>query len=221
MSFSDESKDNKIYFAVAIFIIIVVVLTIFLSSNQLISAKINDTVLNNSWIEDISERDSGSGFLGLEKWASFTYKNNDESYPAYITVTTFKTIFLMNEQTLKNKMEETIKESFGPDVSIDLESKTTGERTLGNGHSTLYSIYDGNYSFNENNEKIKIIGETWNCGVSGTSIICIGYAQITDNTNNNSEPSLNNWIKILKDIDGTFGEDFKGVGGLIYNTKCH
>jgi hypothetical protein len=221
VTLTDEKKDNRIYLAVAIFIIVVIILTIFFSTNKLISAKIEDDVLVNSWIEDIQERDFGSGFLGIEKWASFTYKNNNVTYPAYVTVTTFKTLFMMNEEDLKNKMEETIIDSSKQGVSVDLETKITGERTLNNGHKTLYSIYDGNYSSNQVNEKIKIIGETWNCAPSGTSIICIGYAQVTDMAHNNSEIDLTYWIKILKDKDETFGSDYKGLDGLLFNVKCH
>jgi hypothetical protein len=221
VTLTDEKKDNRIYLAVAIFIIVVIILTIFFSTNKLISAKIEDDILVNSWIEDIQERDFGSGFLGIEKWASFTYKNNNVTYPAYVTVTTFKTLFMMNEEDLKNKMEETIIDSSKQGVSVDLETKITGERTLNNGHKTLYSIYDGNYSSNQVNEKIKIIGETWNCAPSGTSIICIGYAQVTDMAHNNSEIDLTYWIKILKDKDETFGSDYKGLDGLLFNVKCH
>jgi hypothetical protein len=221
VAFIEERKDNRLYLAIAIFIIIVIIFTIFLSTNQLISGKIEDDILGSLWIEDIGERDIGSGFLGLEKWSSFTYKNNNVTYPAYVTVTSFKTLLMINEVELKNKMEETIISSSKQGVSVDLETKITGERILSNGHKTLYSIYDGNYSFNQVNEKIKIIGETWNCGASGTSIICIGYAQITDNIHNNSKIDLTYWIKILKDIDGTFGLDYKGVEGLLYNVKCH
>ena len=137
------------------------------------------------------------------------------------TVSSFKTIFIISEEDLKNKMEETIKESYKQDISVDFETKISGERTLGNGHKTKYSIYDGNYSFDEGNDEIKIIGESWNCGISGTSIICIGYAQVTDNAHNNSEIDLTYWIRILKDKDGTFGLDFKGNDGLIFNVKCH
>jgi len=221
VAFSEERVNNRIYIVVAVFIIIVIILTIFLSSNQLFSAKIQDDILGNSWIEDIGERDGGSGFLGLEKWASFTYKNNNLTYSSYVTVTSFKTLFIMSEVELKNKMEETIKNSFKQGVSVDLDSKITGERTLNNGHKTLYSVYNGNYSYNDTIEKIKIIGETWNCGVSGTSIICIGYAQITDNAHGNSDIDLTYWIKILKDGSGTFGLNYKGTEGLLYNVKCH
>jgi len=221
VTLTDEKKDNRIYLAVAIFIIVVIILTIFFSTNKLISAKIEDDILGSLWIEDIVERDFGSGFLGIEKWASFTYKNNNVTYPAYVTVTTFKTLFMMNEEDLKNKMEETIIDSSKQGVSVDLETKITGERTLNNGHKTLYSIYDGNYSSYQVNEKIKIIGETWNCAPSGTSIICIGYAQVTDMAHNNSEIDLTYWIKILKDKDGTFGSDYKGLDGLLFNVKCH
>jgi hypothetical protein len=221
VAFSEEHRDNRLYLGIAIFIIIVIIFTIFLSTNQLISGKIEDGILGASWIEDISERDGGAGSLGLEKWASFTYKNNNLTYPAYVTVTSYKTLLMMNEAELKNKMEETITSSSNQGVYVDLETKITGERTLSNGHKTLYSIYDGNYTSSKENEKIKIIGETWNCGASGTSIICIGYAQITDISHNKSEINLTYWIKILEDKDGTFGLDYKNSQGLLYNVKCH
>ena len=221
MAFSTERRDNKIYIIVAIFIIIVIILTIFLSTNQLNSAKIDDFALEEKWIEDISERNSGSGFMGLEKWASFTYKNNDVTYPAYVTVTTFKTLFVISEQELKNKMEDTIITSLDEGLTVEPETKISGERTLKNGHKTLYSIYNGTFFNNQEYEKIKVIGETWNCGSSITSIICIGYAQITDVAHNNSEKNLDYWKKILKDNQGTFGLDYSGIDGLLYNVKCH
>ena len=221
MAFSEEKKDSIIYLVVAVFIIIVIIVTIFLSTNELISAKIDDSILGFSWIEDIKERDSGSGFLGFGKWASFTYKNNNLSYPAYVTVTSFKTLFMMNEKDLRSKMEDAIKESYKQGVIVDIENKTTGERILLNGHKTFYSVYDGIYFFGDVNEKIKIIGETWNCVASGTSIICIGYAQITDYAHNSSEINLDYWTKILKDENGVFGSDYKGFDGLLFNVKCH
>ena len=80
-------------------------------------------------------------------------------------------------------------------------------------------------------DKIYYIGETWNCGVSGTAIICIGYAQITDNIDNNSNENYENFAKIIKDKEGTFREYFRnkvsdelifqGENGLIFNVKCH
>jgi hypothetical protein len=86
----------------------------------------------------------------------------------------------------------------------------------------MYTIYEGNDTSKDPYEKIKIIGESWSCGTSGTSIIIIGVAQISDNLNNNTEINTTHWAKIVKDEEGTFGlEEFIGEDGLIYNIICH
>jgi len=118
-------------------------------------------------------------------------------------------------------MEQTINSASQQGIIIDKESKITGERTLNNSHKTIYVIYDGNDTSGDINESIKIIGETWNCGISGSSIICIGYAQITNYSNNNSNVNLFFWKEIIGDRQGTFGLDFVKNNGLLFNVKCH
>jgi len=217
VAFKGGSRDNRIYTIIAIFIVIIIIITLFwyLSISPLNVAYIENQFLDDTWSEDLEERDSGSQLLGIEKWASYTYRNNNNSYPAYVTLTSFKLLFLMNEDQLKDETIKTIKKVTNQGVIIDENTKISGERTLNNGHSTMYIIYDGNDS---SGEMIKIIGETWNCGVSGTSIICIGFAQVT----NNLVENFSHWTKIVRDKEGTFGlENFQGDDGLIYNVKCH
>ena len=99
----------------------------------------------------------------------------------------------------------------------------SGKRVIKNSkHETSYIIYDGIKNSTNPPEKIKIIGEVWNCGTSGTSIICIGVAQITNYANSNTEIDTSIWEKIIRDKEGTFGLDgYQGVDGLIYNVICH
>lgn len=217
MAFKSDSRDNKIYPIIAIFIILLITLTVlwFLIASPLIAAYIPNNILGGAWKEDLSERDGGSHLLGLEKWVSFTYRNNDSKFPAYVTVTSYKLLFMMNEDQLRDQTLNTINQASEEGIVIDEKSKITGERTLSNGHKTIYMVYDGN---DTSGEQIKIIGETWNCGMSGTSIICIGFAQLT----NNSEINFATWAKIIRDKKGEFGtEDIQGDDGLIYNMKCH
>jgi len=170
------------------------------------------------YIKDNSVESRDNFGLNKEKW----YKNNNINFPAYITVTSIKTIFMMSEDDLKVQTLDTIKEASNRGIVIDEASMYTGIRTLNNGHKTTYVIYDGNDTSKEPNEIIKIIGESWNCGTSGTSIICIGLAQLTDNAHNKSELNITYWAKIIKDNEGTFGlEEYKGEDGLIFNVKCH
>lgn len=210
MVFKHGERENRLYIIIAIIIVVVIILTVFFSSNTLTQAIIEDHVLGDSWFEDIDERKQESNLFGLESWASFTYKNNDDSYPAYVTVTSLKLLLMMNEDDLLVRTEDTINKASGKDISIDFYTRTTGERELKRGHKTTFIIYEGNDTSKTPIERIKIVGETWNCGNSGTSIVCIGVAQITDNENNNSGINTTYWDMIIGNQDG-----------LIYNVKCH
>jgi hypothetical protein len=130
---------------------------------------------------------------------------------------------MINENDLKEKTIETINKASEQGLVIDKNSEVTGQRTTRDkAHRTNYFIYDGNDTSNEVYEKIKIIGECWNCEHSGTSIICIGVAQISDHSNNKSENVTTYWAEIIGDQFGTFGlGDYKTNTGLIFNVKCH
>ena len=231
MSLKGGFRGNRIYLIVAIFVIMVVVLAILFSGTELFPAYVPYST-REGWDEDIEERSGGSQLFGFESWCSFTYRNNNSSYPAYITVTTMKRFFMMNENELKARTRETILEKASEqNITIDIKTGISAERTLKNGHDTMYVVYNGNYNVSENiSEKVKFIGETWNCEKSSTSIICIGYAQVTDNAHNNSELNLKYWAKIIGDKDGNFAEEYQSTGfynnfidpaGLIFNVKCH
>jgi hypothetical protein len=177
---------------------------------------IPDLEITDGWHENLALRNTGSQFLGLEKWCSSVYEINGK-YPASLTVTTLKTLILTDEEELQKKTIETVEETFQDSIQLNENTKLTGERTLLKKHKTMYMIYDG-IDIN-NNKKIKIIGEVWNCGTSGSSIICIGIAYITNNESPNIE-NTENWQKIVMDPIGTIG-NFTGERGLIYNVHCH
>lgn len=220
-----ERRDKLFYTTVTIVVIVVIILTFILTSSKLIFAFVPDDVLKNGWRENPFERFSEDRLLGLEKQVSLTYHN--ESYRAFLSVTTIKMLFMINENDLLIKTDETINERVKElNISLDPDSRITGNRIIGNMHKTSYVIYNGTDHSKIPNEKIKIIGEAWNCGPSGTSIVCIGFSQVTDNANNKSYENLENWAKIIRDIDGTFvslynSEIFQGEDGLIFNVKCH
>jgi hypothetical protein len=222
-----ESRVSRVYIAIAVLVIVVIIITVLFSANQLNHAFIDDkALLVNDWSEDITERFYEERLLGLEKQASFTYES-DDIYSAFVTVTSIKTLFLMSEDELLSKTIETINlEADNLNITLDNTSEISGQRVLNNSHRTLYVIYNGTDNSKNPSEQIKIIGETWNCGRSGTSIICIGLAQTSDNLNNNPVENLSNWADIIKDKDGTFVEKygsniFQGPKGLIFSVKCH
>jgi len=213
--------DNRIYALIAFFILIVIILAFIFSSNQLIHAYIPNKYLSDGWAEDIEERVSDSQLLS--SFCSFTYKNNNESYPAYVTVTTRKTLFMMSENELMDETIKTIKGASEQGIVVDEDTQVSGKRVLSGGkHETMYVTYNATDNSNGVSEDIKIIGETWNCGTSGTSIICIGVSQITDNAHNNPGIVTMHWAKIVRDKDGSFGlGEYNGEHGLLFNVKCH
>lgn len=223
MVFKGGIRENRVYIAIAILAMTVIIIAIIFSTSQLTEAYIEDEILGDSWSEDINERVEGSQLFGLEKWVSFTYRNEDVTYPAYVTINSIKMFFMMNENDLKDKTIETINKASDQGIVIDKNSDVTGQRlTKNNAHRTNYFIYDGNDTSNEVYENIKIIGECWNCEKSGTSVICIGVARISDNANSNSDSFTSCWAEIVGDRKGTFGPgDFKTNYGLIFNVKCH
>lgn len=213
--------ETRIYALIAVFIIAVVIFAVVFSSNQLNTAYIHHDFLGVDWCEDIGERDSGSQLLGLEKFSSLTYRI-DGKYPAYLTIMTIKTLVMMSENELRDKTADSIEQALEKGIVVDKTTGISGGRILKNEHNTMYVMYDGNDTSKNPPEKIKIIGEIWNCGTSGTSVICIGVAQITDSLHDNSEVNISYWGKIVRDGVGTFGTgDFQGEDGLIYNVICH
>lgn len=213
---------------IAVFVILLIILTILFSSSQLTEAYIDQGTLRDAgWFEDRTEKYYEEQLLGLEKQVSYTYKNEDIVYPSYISVTSMKTLFMLSESDLLDKTVETIEEAMQRDgIVLDGSSEVSAHRVLNNEHKSLYIIYNGTFTINNVTEKIMVIGENWNCGVSGTSVICIGFAQITNSTNSNPGENLTYWAKIVKDEMGTFfgnygSTDFLGTDGLIYNVKCH
>lgn len=225
MNLNEEKKNKIIYSIVSIIVIVLLIITLVFSSNSITRAYIDDKYISNGWIEDINDRLSEERLFGLEKQSSFTYRTKD-NHSAYVSVTTIKTLFMMNEKELFDKTVETIlTETKNQNIELNFSSKITGSRVLNNTHKTNYVIYDGIEHSNNNSIKIKLIGECWNCAPSGTSIICIGYTQITNNSSNSST-NFENWAKILRDEDGTFvnlynSNIFQGKDGLIFNVICH
>ena len=213
----DEGEHPTPQCPVLIAAVLIILFVVSSGCIDLTNAYIPDTVLNDGWYENTSLRNSGSQFLGLEKWASATYEIKG-NYPASLTVTTMKTLVLMDEQELQDKTKETITSTLKEGINLNESTETIGERYLLNTHKTMYITYDGIDISGESHKKMKIIGEISNCATSGTSIICIGTAYLTNNNNSSSE-NVDNWAKIVMDDTGTI-ENLTGKNGLIFNAIC-
>ena len=195
-------------------IIILITLSLLSGCVNLTCSYISDSLLNNGWYEDLSLRNTGSQFLGLDKWCSSTYEIQGK-YPATLTLTTMKSLVLSDENELFEKTKDAISKTFKDRFNIT--EVLSGERTISKGHKSHFSIYDGIDS--SSHQKVRLIGEVWNCATSGTSIICVGFAYTT-NENLPDVENLENWQKIVMDPSGTIDNSF-GEIGLIYNVDCH
>ena len=138
-------------------------------------AYLPSSVLLEGWHENTSLRNTGSQFIGLEKWCGNTYEIKGK-YPALLTVNTKKTVMLTAESELERQARETIEGTF--QNAIELVEQAAGSRVIESGHETRYVVYDGVDWVK--NESVHIIGEVWNCAMTGTSIICIGIAYMKE-----------------------------------------
>ena len=187
---------------------------------SLTNAYVSDNVLTDGWYEDIAKRDSGTQFLGFERWVSSTYTTNDTEYPAFLTVMTMKNLVVQNNEELQGKIWDIVNVTIPLTISINESTKQTGGRYILRAHQTMYMVYDGVDIQGNISKNVKIIGEAWNCQTSGTSIVCIGVAYITNMVGDTSVEQTENWKKIVMDDIGSI-EGYSGSTGLIANVICH
>jgi len=221
-----ETRINKFYVALAVLVLTLLIFTFLFGGNEINRAIVDSEYLTDGWA-DLGDSTYVDRLLGLEKQASIKYGiEDDPDNSAFLTVTTIKTLFMMSEDELIEKTEETIIESAeDQNITLDESSRLKSSRVLNNSHKTYYVLYNGSIISNNVSEEIVIIGEAWNCARSGASIICIGYAQITDNANDLGY-NYASLIKILGDEEGTFvgrfnSFDFITEKALIFNVRCH
>jgi hypothetical protein len=204
-------KKNTLW----IFITLILIIFLLLSGCvDLSCAYVKESIISDGWNENTALRNTGIQFLGLEKWCSSTYEISGK-YPASLTVTTLKTLILSDESEIHNKMKKNIEQTFLN--NIQLNENISGERILQNNHKSRYILYNG-FDINKD-ENVKIIGEVWNCANAGTSIICIGFAYVTNKDIFGVE-NTDNWQKIVMDSNGNI-QGFIGEKGLIDNIQCH
>lgn len=214
--------ENRVYLIVAVVIVVVIIFTVFFSGRELFSAYVPYSVTGDVWVEDVSEHECGSELMGVESWCSFTYRNDDSDFPAYLSVTTFKNMFMLSEEELWDKTLSTVEKASDQGVVLNASSEVMGWRVLKDGvHKTRYVVYDGVQTVDNVSKNVKIVGECWNCGESGTSVICIGFSVVSKDLFSSKNVSF--WGDIVRDSEGSFGDNsvFMGDDGLIFNVRCH
>lgn len=220
---SEERTNNRVYIAIAFFIIITLILTIIFTTGDFTKAYAKDSTLVGGWTENPTERETTEKYLGLVQTNTYTYEidQTKTNYPASLTVTTIKTPVMMTEKELREETINTIsKKAEEKSIHLDKENKTIGERILKNNHQTKYVIFNGTNTSKNSSAKVKIIGEVWNCGKSGTSIVCIGTAQITMD-DNISMTDTTQWEKIIGGVGKGKIKNITQPNALIYNIICH
>ncbi len=182
-------------------------------------AYIPSVQLPSTWYENKALHETGTTSYGMETWETITYETHG-SYPASLSITTIKTWMLMDEEDLFHRTNTTILTTLNDYLEINISSQQHGERQLENNHQTKYITYRAIDPSKKPAEQMRIIGELWNCGTSGASIICIGISYITNTTNNITLTNTSNWDTIIQDPTGSISESPQ-ENGLIYQIVCH
>jgi len=103
-------------------------------------------------------------------------------------------------------------------MNLNETSQQQGHRLLTNGHTTTYLTYEGVYLQQNTSSFFRVIGEVWNCGYSGTSVVCCGYAFTTGEDTH--QLSLEGWCCLVQDAQGTI-DACSGTNGLLDHVHCH
>ena len=177
-------------------------------------AYIPDQFLTGGWHENTALRNTGLQLFGMEKWCGVSYEIKGK-YPALLTITTLKTLVLADEAHLLESTRTLINDTFQETVTF--VPNATGTRMIENDHETLFITYEGRDLVQQ--EQVRIIGEVWNCPSSGTSLLCVGIAYLT-NDEIPGKVHLDEWQKMIQDPTGAI-EEAKGDEGLIFHVWCH
>lgn len=150
-------------------------------------------------------------------------------YTASLLVTTLKLFPSPSEGQLRDLLREQVRQR-AEDQGIELQGEPTeGQRTLQDGHRTLFFVYTGKIRaagevFTTVDATAKILGEVWTCPESGTSVASVALAQVSSVRSLGGIPvatntDTTNWREVAADPAGTI-EGQRGADGLVYNVRC-
>ena len=206
-------KDKKFFLSISIFILCIVVVCLS-GCVQVSQSYIPSRALPPGWYQNLSLRNTGTTFLGLEQWIGVTYEISGD-YPASITITTVKTIILADEQNLLLKTREVIESTFLDTILFN--SSFEGERMNSMNHQTRFVIYNG-YDMVKHQD-VRVIGEVWNCDDTGSSVICIGVAYVSSPVSSLISYKQH-WYDMVMDPVQSI-EHYGSEPGIIYSVRCH
>ena len=204
-------RDSKLFPTICTILIFFIIL--LSGCVELKTAYIQPENLPTGWIEVTALKNTVIETFGLEKWSSVTYEYKDD-LQGIITISTINTLVLTDENDLLDYVNSTVFSIFKPQGQVlKIEQ---GSRSLLTKHTSQYLIYK--LENKSRNSTGRLIGEVWNCGVAGTSIMCMGFI-IDENTTNQMIKNSGVWTQIVGDPIGSI--DDMVYEGLIYQIKCH
>lgn len=208
-------------------------------TGTLVPARVPEELLQgsggNGWEPDPAHTDGQprSESLGLVQRQTLAYaddaRGGNGGYPASLALTTLKLLPAPSEAQLRDILREQVRER-SEASGIRLGAQVVeGARTLGDGHRTLFFVFDGNVTgtgplFTTRDAASKILGEVWNCPESGTSVAAVGLAQVSTVRSVGGVPlpaeqDARNWRELAADPQGGV-DGQRGADGLLYNARC-
>lgn len=213
----------------------IVALVVSAGCVELSPARVPDRYLEgpggNGWEKNLTASQSGpeSGGGGFSKSQVFVYEDrrSDEGYQGSLTVTSLRSVLRPSEQSVRDTVQERIREeaeSKGVRVEGD---PATGTRTLANRAESYWFVYNGSVEdqgFFSRNARVKIFGEVFQCASQKTVVVTVGLAQITDvrsigGVQLPSDADPTTWREIAADPRGAI-EGIRGSEGIAYNVAC-
>lgn len=195
-------------------------------------AHVPDRLLGGSmgWSKNnsASQREPTSASMGFTKTQTLVYDDRQSaSYPGTLTVTTLKTLIRPSEESLRDTIQDRIRQdSQAKGIKIS-SAATTGTRDVGSGGSASWFAYNGSVEtggFFARSAQVKIFGEVFQCQSTRTVVVTVGIASTTDVRTIGgvalpSDPDHTTWREIVQDPRGRI-EGYRGSNGLAYNVEC-
>lgn len=204
---------------------------------ELAPARIPDRLLEgaggNGWEKNLtaSQREPESARWGTAKSQTLVYedKRSSEGYPGTLSVTTLRTLLRPTEETVRDTVQERIRED-AEARGLRIEgSPATGDRRLASGAESLWFVHNGSVQsagslFQSRDARVKVYGEVFTCAGSKGLVVVVGLAQTTDvrrvgGVQLPSEEDPTTWREIAADPRGGI-EGIRGSDGLAYNVAC-
>lgn len=202
---------------------------------ELSPARVPDRYLEgpggNGWEKNLtaSQAEPESSGGGFSKSQSFVYEDrrSEEGYQGSLTVTSLRTTLRPSEQSVRDTVQERIREE-AESKGVRIEgAPATGTRMLAARAESYWFVYNGSVEdqgFFSRNARVKIFGEVFQCAEHKTVVVTVALAQITDVRSiggvplpSDADPTT--WREIAADPRGSV-EGIRGSEGLAYNVAC-